>query len=113
MTAHATWETKDRPFSGDRTGQDKPLRLLTWFYRKLGPRYPGLFLTLELQTAFIIAAATLGLLSFYYNASLGDYAKLVAIGMALTCAGTTLALVRTYPHLKPITRWIEGERDEE
>ena len=37
------------------------LPIWTILYRKLGSRYPGFFLTLELQSAFVIVAATLWL----------------------------------------------------
>ena len=53
--------------------------VLTRLYRRLGRFYPPVFLTVELQSAFVIAAATLGLFSFYYDASTGDYMKILAV----------------------------------
>ena len=91
--------------------QDKPARLLLWLYRRLGRRYPALFLTAELHTALAITAATLGLLSFYYEASLSDYLLLLAIAEGLSLLSIWIVLVRTYPLLRPVERWIGGERD--
>ena len=59
--------------------------------------YPYVFLTVELQSAFVITAATLGLFSFYYNASTGDYLKIVAVSLALTGVAVLITLVRTFP----------------
>ena len=49
--------------------------VLTRLYRRLGRLYPPVFLTVELQSAFVITAATLGLFSFYYDASFADYMR--------------------------------------
>ena len=40
---------------------------LTWLYRKLGRHYPAVFITLELQSAFLIATGAVALFSFYYD----------------------------------------------
>ena len=61
--------------------------ILTRLYRRLGRSYPYLFLTIELQSAFVITAATLGLFSFYYDASTEDYLKILAVSLVLTAAG--------------------------
>ena len=41
---------------------------MRYLYRRLGARYPLVFLALELQTALLIVAATLALFTFYYEA---------------------------------------------
>ncbi len=71
--------------------------ILTRLYRRLGRSYPYVFLTVELQSAFVITAATLGLFSFYYNASAADYLEIVAVSLALTGAAVWITLLRTYP----------------
>jgi len=58
------------------------LPLLTRLYRRLGRRYPYVFLTVEMQSAFVITAATLGLFSFYYNGSAAEYLKIIAVALA-------------------------------
>jgi class 3 adenylate cyclase len=93
-------------------GADRPFAALTWFYRKLGRNYPAGFLTAELVTApFIITAATLGLFTFYYDASLHEFLGVLAISLALTAVAVAFVLWRTYPRLRPIKRWIDGGRD--
>jgi adenylate cyclase len=95
-------------------GPDRPFRALTWIYRKLGRHYPGAVLTMELATApFIITAATLGLFTFYYDASVGDFFTVLGIALGVCALAVITVLVRTYPRLRPIKRWIAGERDPE
>ena len=60
---------------------------LTWLYRKLGRHYPAVFITVELQTAFLIATGAVALFSFYYSVSKGDFVKVLAITLGLTAIG--------------------------
>ncbi len=89
------------------------LPIWTMLYRRFGTRYPGLYLTFELFSAFVITAATLGLFTFFYDAAAVDYLKTLGVVEALTVVGVGLTLRRTYPKLRPIREWIGGERDEE
>ena len=84
------------------------LPALSRLYRRLGRSYPSVFLTIELQSAFVITAATLGLFTFYYDASAGDYGKIVVVGLALTGAAVGITLVRTFPLMRPIRDWLDG-----
>jgi adenylate cyclase len=88
------------------------LGALTWLYRKLGSRYPALYLTLELQTAFLITAGTLALFTFYWEMSKGEFLLIFGIAMGLTAVAIALNLIRTYPLLRPIRSWIDGARSE-
>ena len=54
-------------------------RLFGWMYRKLGRQYPAVFLIAELQLAFLVAAGTLGIFSFYYPSVASDFLLLFAI----------------------------------
>src|SRR5262245_5579616 len=85
-------------------------RPLTWLYRKLGWRYPSYFVTLELQTAFLIAFGSVALFSFYYDVDRGDFLLITGITLALTGVSVLTVLLRTYPRLRPLNRWIRGER---
>jgi adenylate cyclase len=87
------------------------LPLLTRLYRRLGRSYPYAFLTIEMQSAFVITAATLGLFSFYYNGSAGEYLKILSVALALTAVAVIVTLLRTFPLMRPITEWIDGARD--
>jgi adenylate cyclase len=89
------------------------LGAFTWLYRRLGSWYPPVYLTLELQTAFLVTAGTLALFTFYWDMSQHDFVVILLIALALTAVAVALNLVRTYPLLKPIRRWIEGDRTDQ
>src|SRR5215211_5992477 len=89
------------------------LTALTWFYSKLGRFYPATYLTLELQSAFFVTVGTLALLSIYYDALADEYLPIGAVALGTTAIAVVLNLWRTFPMLRPITRWIKGERDTE
>ena len=86
-------------------------RFLGWSYRRLGGSYPAVFVTLELQTAIVVTAATALLLSFYYDGTTEQLFQLTAIAVGLTFVTVWIALARIYPRLAPLRRWIDGERD--
>ena len=88
------------------------LGAFTWLYRRLGSWYPPLYLTLELQTAFLVTAGTLALFTFYWDIPQHDFVVIMLIALGLTAVAVALNLIRTYPLLKPIRRWIDGQRDE-
>ena len=83
-----------------------------WLYRRLGAKYPKVFVTLELQAGFLVTAGTVLLLSSYYDGSLEDFALLLAIATALTAVSIAIGLRRILPRLNVISRWIAGKRDE-
>ena len=85
-------------------------RPLTWLYRKLGWLYPPAFIALELQSAFLIAIGGVSLFSFYYDTSKSDFLMVLGITLGLTAVSIMVVLARTVPRLKPLTRWIRGER---
>jgi class 3 adenylate cyclase len=89
------------------------LRPFEWLYGKLGPRYPGVFVKLELQAAFLVTAGTVLLLGAYYDASASATLQLLAIATALTAGAITWGYLRIRPRLVPIRAWIAGERGEE
>jgi adenylate cyclase len=86
---------------------------LTWLYRKLGRRYPGVFITLELQSAFVVAAGAVALFSFYYDVSKDDFLKVLAITLGLTAVAIGIVLARVYRWLRPLKEWIGGARSPE
>jgi len=83
-----------------------------WLYRKLGPRYPKVFVALELQAGFVVTAGTVVLLGSYYDGSFGEFALLMAVALGLTGLSILLGLFRILPRLDPIRDWIAGRRDE-
>ena len=86
---------------------------LTWLYRKLGRHYPAVFITVELQTAFLIATGAVALFSFYYSVSSGDFVKVLAITLGLTAVALVIVLARVLRRLRPLKAWIGGERSAE
>src|SRR5690348_10689814 len=91
-------------------GVDIPQRVFTWCYRRLGRRYPAVFMALELQTAWIITLGLLALLNLYYNIPDGDLLPVLAVTLGLTGLTVTVALVRALRYLRPLAEWIESDR---
>lgn len=83
-----------------------------WLYRKLGARYPKVFVVLELQAAFVITAATVLLLAVYYDGSVEEYLQLLALTLALTAIAIAIGVYRIMPRIEAIREWIGGRRDE-
>jgi adenylate cyclase len=88
-------------------------RPLTWLYRKLGRHYPTAFITVELQSAFLIAAGAVALFSFYYEAPREDFLKILAIALGLTAGAVGWVLARMLKRMRPLKEWIGGARSAE
>ncbi|HEY6638589.1 MAG TPA: adenylate/guanylate cyclase domain-containing protein [Solirubrobacterales bacterium] len=86
---------------------------LTWLYRKLGRRYPSVFITVELQSAFFVAAGAVALFSFYYSVSGHDFLKILGVTLGLTAVGVGFVLARVLKRLRPLKAWIGGDRSSE
>lgn len=91
---------------------DIPQRILTWFYRRLGNRYPAAFMAVELQTAWFITLGLLGLISLYYNVSDHQLLVVLAIALGLTGATVLVALIRSFGYLRPLSEWIASDRQD-
>jgi adenylate cyclase len=86
---------------------------LSWLYRKLGRRYPSVFITAELQTAFLVATGAVALFSAYYSVSGGDFLTILLITLGLTAIGVGFVLTRVLRRLRPLVAWIDGARSSE
>ncbi len=84
------------------------LRLLTWCYRRLGAAYPKVFLTVELHTALIVAAATVALFSLYYDIAAQQLLEVLGVVVGLTWVAVAASLARAYRRVRPIEEWIDG-----
>jgi class 3 adenylate cyclase len=69
-------------------------------------------MALELQTAYPIILATYALFSFYYEGDAGTFFALFGITCALAAVSIAIACVKTFPLLRPVEEWIDGERSE-
>ncbi len=83
---------------------------LTWMYRKLGRRYPAVFITADLATAFVVGTGAVALFGFYYSVSRGDFVKILAITLGLTAVAISVVLIRVLKRLRPLGAWIGGAR---
>jgi class 3 adenylate cyclase len=83
---------------------------LTWLYRKLGRRYPAVFIAVDLATAFVVGTGAVALFSFYYSVSKGDFVKILAITLGLTAVAIGIVLFRVLRYLRPLEAWIGGAR---
>jgi adenylate cyclase len=83
---------------------------LTWLYRKLGARYPAVYLALELQSAFLIGAGAVALIGFYYNADKDDVLRVIALTVALTAVAIALVMIRILRRVGPLRNWLAGRR---
>jgi class 3 adenylate cyclase len=86
---------------------------LTWFYGKLGKRYPAAFMAAELQTAWFITVGLLALLNLYYDAPHDERLQVLAISLGLTGVTVLVALVRSIRYLRPLTEWIDSDRQDQ
>ncbi len=91
---------------------DIPQRVFTWCYRRLGRRYPVVFMALELQTAWFITIGLLALLNLYYDAPDHDLLLALAITLGLTGLTVSVAFVRSLRYLRPLSEWIASDREE-
>ncbi len=85
-------------------------RFLTWAYGRLGRHYPYVFATVEIQTAWIVIVATLGLFSLYYENPFSDFLLQAAVVAVLTAIAIGIAVFRLYGYLKPLKAWIGSEK---
>lgn len=85
--------------------------VITFLYRRLGRRYPLVFMVVELQTALFIVAGTLALFTFYFEGDASEYLAVLAIALVLTEGAILASLWRLLPQIRPLGDWIGGRRD--
>ncbi len=74
---------------------------LEWAYRRLGRRYPTVFIAVELQAGFLITAGTVLLLSFYYDGSAAEFGEILAITLTLTGLTLLWGFLQIRPKITP------------
>jgi adenylate cyclase len=88
-----------------------PLFPSHWLYRRAGKHYPAVFFLLQLSVGLLVTAATLWLITFYYDASTREFFDLLLIVEGLAVAFLSVGYVRAIPRLRPVKAWINGARD--
>src|SRR5690349_9513128 len=87
--------------------------VITFLYRRLGSRYPLVFMVVELQTALLIVAGTLALFTFYFEGDTSEYLTILGVALVLTECAILASIYRLLPQIRPLSDWIGGQRDEE
>ena len=85
---------------------------ISYFYKRLGPRYPSFFMAVELQTALFIVAGTLALFTFYLDGTTEEYLTVLVIALVLTEIAIVASVMKVRDQIRPIRDWIAGARDE-
>jgi class 3 adenylate cyclase len=87
--------------------------VITFLYRRLGKRYPLVFMAVELQTAIFIVAGALLLFASYFNGDGSEYLTVFIVAIVLTELAIFASLVRVLPEMRVLRDWIGGRRDEQ
>jgi adenylate cyclase len=90
-----------------------PLVPVHWLYRRLRKHYPAVFFVLNLSVGLFVAAGTLWLITFWYEASGDEFLRLLLITEGLCIAFLGIGFVRVVPRLRPLKVWINGARSRE
>src|SRR3954453_9914175 len=85
-------------------------RLASWGWRRFGVRYFGFFFAFELVSAYLIAAGTVALLSFYQRMTLGEYAAIVLLSFVCIAIGIGYGAWGARGRMRPLVEWARGER---
>jgi class 3 adenylate cyclase len=95
--------------------QDRPVQrsLLSWAFRRFGPRYPRLVIALQFQVAHLVVAGGVWLLDLYVDLSSSQFWRIFAVAQAAVLLENTLALLVVFRLLRPADRWLRGDRSEE
>src|SRR4051812_730860 len=79
-------------------------------YERLGPRYPVRLLAVAVRLEYAIVILGAAALSLYVPVSFGDFLLLAALAVAGQEGYAQLVLRLLRSQLKPVGRWIAGER---
>ena len=88
-----------------------PLFPAHWLYRRVGKHYPAIFFLLQLSVGLMVTAGTLGLITFYYDASWREFVDVLLLVEGLAVSFLSIAYLRAIPRLRPVKAWINGARD--
>jgi class 3 adenylate cyclase len=85
-------------------------RLTKWGWRRFGVRYFWAYSVLEIVSAFVIAIATLGLLTLYEPVSAGQFLRIALLACGCVLVSLAVGAHKVLPGAKPLLRWVRGGR---
>src|SRR3954454_8118357 len=84
--------------------------LARWGWRRFGVRYFWAYTALEVVSAFVIAIATLGLLTLYEHVSAEQFVRIALVACVCVLVSLAVGAHKVLPGAKPLLRWAEGGR---
>src|SRR5689334_8381060 len=83
------------------------------WYRRLGPRYPGIAVAAALRLQHPVFVVTVAVLALYIPLSLVEFLGLALAAMAGQALYNFFTLRHFRRQLEPIRRWIGGDRSQD
>jgi adenylate cyclase len=87
--------------------------LLTWAFRRFGPRYPRLVATLQFQVAHLVVAGGVWLLDLYVQLDSTQFWRIFAVSQVAVLLENILALSVVFRLLRPADPWLHGDHSPE
>jgi class 3 adenylate cyclase len=87
--------------------------LLTWAFRRFGPRYPRLVTALQFQVSHLVVAGGVWLLDLYVQLDPGQFWRIFAVSQVAVFIENTMALGVVFRLLRPADPWLHGDRSPE
>jgi class 3 adenylate cyclase len=82
-------------------------RLAGWGWRRFSVRYFWAYAALEVASAFIIAIATLGLLTLYEPVSGAQFVRIALLACGCVLVSLAVGAHKVLPKAKPLLRWVK------
>jgi adenylate cyclase len=82
--------------------------LATWGWRRFGVRYFWAYTALEVVSAFVIAIATLGLLTLYEPVSGGQFLRIALLSCACVLVSLAVGGHKVLPNARPLLHWVKN-----
>src|SRR3954470_2258815 len=85
-------------------------RLARWGWRRFGVGYFRAYAGLEVLSAFVIAIATLGLLTLYEPVSGAQFLRIALLACGCVLVSLAVGARKVLPRAKPLMRWAKRGR---
>jgi adenylate cyclase len=85
-------------------------RLARWGWRRFSVRYFWAYAALEVASAFVIAIATLGLLTLYEPVSGAQFLRIALLACGCVLVSLAVGAHKVLPKAKPLLRWASRGR---